>query len=651
MAAAEEATQKLRADMSAGANAGAGAVSSAKPKAAAPGPKATAPPDAPPKLVASALINITHPILTEDVVTRKTRNAMLSRNVEPALLVADSLHRQASASGGADSDARAQMLSALAPIIPVSRATHPILDPAFTGSDSIGVQAGAGGTSALSASIKAPKPVFTASGTMTQQLAATLSATGVQPVSEAQLAKMVLAKTGLRLKTTRSRPETFSRFGLDPFGRPLPQSAFDAGAGLGGRLGATSGGEPGPILPQVEDGKLGEWDKYRLRKIFLESDVDGSGELSREEIKGALSACADYGFCVQSQSSTGADLLGSSAALLGSSAAKSGGSAAKGAESQVLDAIFDAIDVDKSGTVTWREFIDVVETGVVADKKKEAKGKDGKPLASARGAGMTSPTRAPAQAQLPSASSAAERPTSPLGASRSRTAVKTPAEIAKERTAALLEQANTLLSSVRKKKAPEPIRVPQLRFRSLTPAEAALRADRYFKQAAEAWRAFQRITPEQHDRETQLVRLRAEMVAAGERGNRLALIAEALGGHLDPPERAPTPPRPRHDFAEFTSLVPQREEQRRGERGMRKYRVPYPGDETSLDEERLRDALNPSALSLSLEQEEGGEELQIKRLTAASAGLRTIGDPLWENYRLQQKAKKPHVVHRVSVHI
>jgi hypothetical protein len=31
------------------------------------------------------LINITHPILTEDVVTRKTRNAMLSRNVEPAL--------------------------------------------------------------------------------------------------------------------------------------------------------------------------------------------------------------------------------------------------------------------------------------------------------------------------------------------------------------------------------------------------------------------------------------------------------------------------------------------------------------------------------------------------------------------------------------
>jgi hypothetical protein len=33
----------------------------------------------------------------------------------------------------------------------------------------------------------------------------------------------------------------------------------------------------------------------------------------------------------------------------------------------------DAIDVDKSGTVTWREFIDVVETGVVADKKKEAK--------------------------------------------------------------------------------------------------------------------------------------------------------------------------------------------------------------------------------------------------------------------------------------
>ena len=295
--------------------------------------------------------------------------------------------------------------------------------------------------------------------------------------------------------------------------------------------------------------------------------------------------------------------------------------------------------MDKSGSVTWREFIDVVETGVVATKKSEKEapaGKKGSKKASSRPA---SPSARPAS---PSATARSPSPTATARSGRP----KTSAEVAKEKQAAMLEQATSLLASARKKKAPEPLRVPQLRFRSLTASEAALRAGRYFRQAAEAWRAYQRVAPDAHDRELQWSRLHAEMVAAGERANRLDSIAQALGGQMDPPERAPTPPRKRHDFVVFTSLAPAREEARRLERGMRHYRVPFPGDEISADEERSRAVLNPGPLALAGEEEQ--PELRLKRLTSASLVMRTLGDPIFEQYRVQQKAKAPHAVHTVK---
>ena len=209
----------------------------------------------------------------------------------------------------------------------------------------------------------------------------------------------------------------------------------------------------------------------------------------------------------------------------------------------------------------------------------------------------------------------------------------------------MLEQASALLASARKKKV-EPLRVPQLRFRSLTASEAALRAGRYFRQAAEAWRAHQRVAPDAHDRELQMTRLHAEMVAAGERANRLDSIAQALGGQMDPPERPPTPPRARHDYVVFTSLAPAREEARRLERGMRHYRVPFPGDEVSADEERSRAALNPGPLALAEEEEQ--PELRFKRLTAAGLVMRTLDKPIFEQYRISQKAKAPHALHTVT---
>jgi Leucine-rich repeat (LRR) protein len=674
-------------------------------------------------LVVSALINISHPTMSEDLVTRRIRSSMLARNVEPELLTVKSPYRRegaattgvavaaADAALGADAgSARAQMLSALAPIVPMSRATHPIFDPLFTGVDGPAPSS----ASSLSASLPpgqtgGPPPVFRANGTMSASLAATLSSTGVRPITEAQLAKMVLSKTGLRLKANRPRSETLARYGLDAFGNVIsaadaytagPPAHARAGAGAGASAGAGPGhaGAAPPLLPTIDNGRLGAWDRYKLRKsewqsspaaapcmpllpaafglvlaaasrhtqfrrhsdtpfltspsrsraateVFQESDADGSGELSRDEIKAALSACADYGFVVQGESSSGGDMLGSSAALLGTTKDKGAGSARS---QELLDAIFDAIDVDKSGTVTWREFIDVVETGVVATKKpsdkEPAAGKKGGKKGGALSSRPASPTSARTTARPASPSPRSPSPTATARSTGGR--AKTAAEVAKEKQAAMLEQATTLLASARKKKAPEPLRVPQLRFRSLTASEAAMRASRYFKQAAEAWRAHQRVAPDAHDRELQWSRLRAEMVAAGERANRLDSIAQALGGQLDPPERAPTPPRQRHDFAVFTSLAPAREEARRLERGMRHYRVPFPGDEVSADEERSRAVLNPGPLALAEEEEQ--PELRLKRLTAASLVMRTLGDPLFENYRIAQKAKAPHALHMVK---
>ena len=290
----------------------------------------------------------------------------------------------------------------------------------------------------------------------------------------------------------------------------------------------------------------------------------------------------------------------------------------------MLDIIFDAIDVDKSGTVTWREFIDVIETGVVANKAPAtAKTSKGKP-------GGTLPSLNP-------------RPQSPRQ--------KTPAEAAKERQDAILKEANALLSSARKKKEPEQLRVPQLKFRSLTAAEARERSNRYFKQATEAWRAYERVLPNQHDRDIQLKRLRAEMVSAGDHGNRLSHIADSLGGANDPPEKIEAPPRPRHDWVFFTSLVPKAEEERTHQRGMRHYKIPYPGDELSKDEERTRSVLLPGPLELSLEDEPGGEELKATRLRLAASTMRTIHDPMFEQYRLKEKSKAPHVVHKSVLHL
>ena len=66
---------------------------------------------------------------------------------------------------------------------------------------------------------------------------------------------------------------------------------------------------------------------------------------------------------------------------------------------------------------------------------------------------------------------------------------------------------------------------------------------------------------------------------------------------------------------------------------------------TSLPE-RSRAVLNPGPLALAEEEEQ--PELRLKRLTAASLVMRTLGDPLFENYRIAQKAKAPHALHMVK---
>ena len=84
---------------------------------------------------------------------------------------------------------------------------------------------------------------------------------------------------------------------------------------------------------------------------------------------------------------------------------------------------------------------------------------------------------------------------------------------------------------------------------------------------------------------------------------------------------------------------------------MRNYKIPYPGDEPSRDEERTRSVLLPSPLELSLEDEVGGEELKARRLRLAASTMRTIDAPIFEQYRRKEKSKAPHVVHKTVLHI
>lgn len=676
-------------------------------------------------LVTSALINFTHPANTEDVVTKKIREGMMHRGVEPDLLIEASPYRQLSTvttesideQGNKVSttvlkqlpkhlrvDAKAQMLGMLAPVVPENRASHPIDPRLFGNIDTFGVSTNASSSSSssssnpsnsLSASLRFPTTVrsptpgvpsstFTVgsndlfrthlSSSLPTALIDKLASTGVPPINENQISKMVLSKTGLRLKPNRSKQDTLSRYGLGSQGvkaetfllapeRLSSSSGTNALELLLKRTKPTPNGGDAvlgahvPALPTITPtGRLGEWDKYKLRIIFTQSDADGSGELSRDEIKACLSACADYGFCVTSEEEGNTNahrgtnnfgLSGSASALLGTidtSLATNTTTVYHTKLNNMLNAVFDAIDVDKSGTVTWKEFLDVVETGVVAPKEKDSE-KEAAEKAEALAAAATSGNKSP-KSKLPSLAKLTNAPGSTSGL-RSPTNKKPNPFATMDAANAMLAAASAILNQSRKTESkPQPIRVPQIKFRSLTAAEAQARADRYFRQAMDAWKRSQTIPMDAPDRNILLEKGRKEMLASSERGNRLAFIAQALGGELDPPEKAPTPPRSRHDWIEFTSLVPAAEEAKRYQRGGRNYHVPYPGDEMDKDEERTLNLLHPNPITLA--EEEENDELRRTRLAVSDKVTRTLGNETWEKYRLKVKAKAPHVVHRIK---
>ena len=669
-------------------------------------------------VVTSALINITHPASTEDVVTKKVREGMIQRGVEPDLLTEASPYRQLMTvttetideKGNKVSmtsmkklpkhlrvDAKAQMLGMLAPVVPENRATHPIDPRLFGNIDTFGAPpptASNPSSNSLSASLqfgnsmnltRSPTPGTSSSSalqntlgsdllrtrlssTLPPKLIDKLAATGVPPISEAQISKMVLSKTGLRLKPNRSKQETLARYGLGSQGMKddtfllspnRTQKSTNALEALLNRTKPSANGGDAvlgshvPVLPTITpSGRLGEWDKYKLRIIFTQSDADGSGELSRDEIKACLSACADYGFCVTSgdddptHTQNNFGLGGATSALLGTidtNLATSTTTVYHQKLNTMLNAVFDAIDVDKSGTVTWKEFLDVVETGVVPPKEKESEKEaaaKAEALANAATSGSKSPkSKLPSLAKLSAPGTPSTGLRSPFGKKGATSTV--------DAASAMLLAASAILNQTNKKeKKPEPVRVPQIKFRSLTAEESNARAERYFRQAMDAWKRSQTIPLDAPDRNILLEKARKEMLASSERGNRLAFIAQALGGELDPPEKAPTPPRPRHDWIEFTSLVPMAEEAKRFQRGGRNYHIPYPGDEMDKDEERTLRILHPDPITLA-EEEENTDLRRTRQLTSDKV-VRTLGNDTWEKYRLKVKAKAPHVVHRIK---
>jgi hypothetical protein len=90
------------------------------------------------------------------------------------------------------------------------------------------------------------------------------------------------------------------------------------------------------------------------------------------------------------------------------------------------------------------------------------------------------------------------------------------------------------------------------------------------------------------------------------------------------------------------------EEARRKVRGNRHYKVHYPGDEEDKDEEAIHRLLQPDASILGAELDDESGALGRKRLDERRAVMGTLQSDVWERWRIQHKARAPHVVSTVK---
>jgi hypothetical protein len=618
-------------------------------------PAATAPPHHPTPAPVSALANMTQARFCEDIIARRVRRGMEARGVDAALLREGDARRAGAIASG---ELQSAFLTALAPALPALTGSAPLLP---SGSRVEDAERGGGGAAAaaaaapaftLSAALSAGGSLRVTHGALAASLAAAASGAGVSADSHdhATLHRRALEASGTRLTRRVPPAAALARAGLSPDGARATSPAARARVAValgreppprGGGGGGAAAASPTRV-PTIDraSGALGEWDRYRLLGIFKRADRDGSGELSLDEIKACISECADYGFCVtldgggeageeeaggggaagggerpasaSSRAPTPAGLAASTA-LLGTTSA-AGRAAVLGAQKRLqalLEAIFEAVDTNRSGTISWTEFSQALEDG--------SRGSGGAPAA-AGGAGAESAAApvAPAAAHVP------RMRFRPLTSEECAARANRHFRVAREKYEALQAALRKL----------PPARSPG------GAADAAAEAA-----AAAAHAAWVKETS---------ARSSLEAAAAAEKGVRLAALARALGGRYDPPEAPPSPPPPRADALPLFRVAPATEAAAAGGRGMRgAYRMPPPGAELTHEDAHTLAVLHPTVLQEEEEAEDAlaGGEKGAQRAASAAAVTKTLGVDAWERHRLASKARAPHVVHRTTVHL
>lgn len=559
-----------------------------------------------PPITTSALINSTQASGCEDLFVRRLREEMAARGVPHELLTADTKARL-DALGGAD--VTSALLTALAPATPAITGTAMLVPEASAAQRQGGVRGSPmrldktfSATSRLGASYPALADTLAAAGARTGLAAMAAN----DPIA---LQAAMLAKTGTRLTLQRRPAETMARFGLTASGAKDFRRTDAVERALG--RAADSSADGGPLLPSLTpDGALGAWDTFRLLTIFKMADADGSGELSMDEIRRCLTDAADFGFCVASNEleppvmgqkvegvSRAATPAGGAAstAFLGTVSSR-GKASALGAARKVnalVESVFSAVDIDGSGTVSWKEFSDALEGR--------------KP----RGA-------------------APDAPPPPRIRFRPLSAVECSARAQRHFKSA--EGALSLLNSILEAALPAVVTDP-----ATAPAVAAAA-----RAAHEAWQ-----------REASAVARNDGHIAAV-KGARLMALAKALAGAYDPAEAPPAPPPPRHDFFPLRSVAPATAVKAlaaaHGAAARARAAILLPGDEIDEDERAVMRVLHPSALEVEEEDEdaEAGGVLQRDRRELSGALVKTLRSAKWQNHRGMQKASAPRSLHQTT---
>ena len=444
---------------------------------------------------------------------------------------------------------------------------------------------------------------------------ARIGAAATMSSSPLALEAAVMAKTGTRLSLRRRPAATMARFGLTPTGgvdtsrRDFVDTVLGRGASSSSAADALISDDGGPILPSLQpNGQLGAWDQFRLINIFKKADTDNSGELTIDEIRNCLASAAEFGFCVAADEAT-PPILGKTVEAISRAVTPVGGSAstafldtvslrgkapALGATRKVnalLERIFEAVDADKSGTISWREFSDALE-----GKKPQG--------------------------------TAPDTPALPHISFRPLSATECSARSQRHYRAAstALATLNAIVDAPLPALCTDP---------ATPPAEAAVA-----KAAHDAW-----------VREASAV-AKDEAHSASIKGARLMAMAKALAGVYDPAEAPQLPPPPRHDFFPLRLLAPATAvadiRAARGERArLRAAAIPMPGDEIDEDERAVMRVLHPSALEIEEEEadEVAGGHLRSEREELSAALLRTLGNQKWQSLRFSTKASAPRALH------